>query len=96
MSTYTFLVSLFILRRRVSPMLLSCFSHSNNFHLLFNMVALYSFTPVCVKSATTNTNYPQAIHDKLGHERFLALYIASGMFGSWTSRIFSKVVPQIT
>lgn len=62
-----------VLNRRASPMLLSCFSHSDLLHIAVNLYVLYSFlTPV------------QSV---FGLERFLALYVGAGVFSSLVSHM---------
>lgn len=54
-------------------MVASCFSHRQFFHLALNMVALWSFGPW--------------LHDVLGREQFLALYLSLGVSANVISRI---------
>lgn len=49
-------------------LLTSTFSHATGLHLLFNMMALYSFG--------------RLLHDKMGREQFLAFYLTSGLAAS--------------
>lgn len=55
----------------LSPMILSCFSHSMPLHFAFNMYALYSFS-----------NFATAL---LGPEQLIGLFISAGAFSSLTS-----------
>ncbi|KAF7721083.1 hypothetical protein EC973_005423 [Apophysomyces ossiformis] len=54
-------------------LLTSCFSHQDFFHLACNMVGLYSFGVV--------------LHDYLGREQFLALYLSTGIGANVVSHI---------
>jgi rhomboid-like protein len=63
---------------RVTPMLFSCFSHKSALHLLFNMYGLYLFGT--------------QVHEVIGREQFLALYIAGGMSASLFSHLFKHVI----
>lgn len=51
----------------------SCFSHQDPMHFLFNMVGLYSFGMV--------------IHDRLGREQFLAMYLGTGIAANVVSHV---------
>eukprot|EP01113_Clastostelium_recurvatum_P035136 TRINITY_DN4854_c0_g1_i3.p1 TRINITY_DN4854_c0_g1~~TRINITY_DN4854_c0_g1_i3.p1 ORF type:complete len:342 (-),score=64.87 TRINITY_DN4854_c0_g1_i3:47-1072(-) len=62
---------------RVLPLLLNNFSHVTPMHLLFNMFALYSFG--------------KPVHDAMGREHFLSLYISSGLFSSLASHVLRLV-----
>lgn len=56
---------------RLSPMILSCFSHSAPFHFAFNMVALYSFSGVATSL--------------LGPEQLVGLFLSAGAVSSLAS-----------
>lgn len=66
-------------------MIVSAFSHQSGWHLLFNMVAFYSFAP--------------AIVDVFGNNQFIAFYISSILFSNVASllhhrlRFGTKVTP---
>lgn len=59
------------------PMLLSCFSHIETWHLACNMVVLWSFSPV--------------IHEMMGREQFLAFFISGGLVSAYFSHIFKLI-----
>lgn len=69
----------------LSPMILSCFSHSMPLHFAFNMYALYSFS-----------NFATAL---LGPEQLIGLFISAGAVSSLTSiahRLITKrTVPSL-
>lgn len=68
----TFFVSQISLTKiRLSPMILSCFSHAAPLHFAFNMYALYSFS-----------NIATAL---LGPEQLVGLFLSAGAFSSLTS-----------
>lgn len=56
---------------RLSPMILSCFSHSAPFHFAFNMVALYSFSNIA--------------SSLLGPEQLVGLFLSAGAVSSLAS-----------
>jgi rhomboid-like protein len=58
----------------ISPMILTCFSHSSPLHFTFNMFALYSFS-----------NIATAL---LGPEQLIALFFTAGTISSLTSMTF--------
>lgn len=60
--------------RNSSPLLWSCFSHSEIWHIGANMFVLWSFSPL--------------IQSLLGTEQFFAFYIAGGTFASLASHCF--------
>jgi rhomboid-like protein len=66
----------------VSPMILSCFSHSSPLHFTFNMFALYSFS-----------NIATAL---LGPEQLVALFITAGTISSLTSMTFRLATKRFT
>lgn len=70
MSRY-FLSQISSVRIPLSPMILSCFSHSMPLHFAFNMYALYSFAP-----------FANAL---LGPEQLIALFLSAGAVSSLTS-----------
>jgi membrane associated rhomboid family serine protease len=53
----------------------SCFSHRDLLHLTFNMVGLWSFGPL--------------IHDVLGREQFVAMYLSLGISANVMSHVIS-------
>jgi membrane associated rhomboid family serine protease len=59
---------------RTYTLFTSMWSHSELWHIVFNMVALWSFG--------------KAACDTLGKERFLGLYLSSGMIASLVSHLF--------
>ncbi|KAG0165143.1 hypothetical protein DFQ30_008910 [Apophysomyces sp. BC1015] len=59
---------------RPITLLTSCFSHRDFFHLACNMVGLYSFGLV--------------LHEHLGREQFLALYLSTGIGANVVSHVF--------
>lgn len=61
------------------PMLLSCFSHIEPWHLACNMVVFWSFSSV--------------IHDMLGREQFLAFFVSGGLVSAYFSHI-SKLITR--
>lgn len=69
----------------LSPMILSCFSHSMPLHFAFNMYALYSFS-----------NFATAL---LGPEQLVGLFISAGVVSSLTSiahRLITKrTIPSL-
>lgn len=65
------------LKIRLSPMILSCFSHSAPIHFAFNMCALYSF-------ANVSTSL-------LGPEQLVGLFLSAGTVSSLAS-IASRVI----
>lgn len=52
----------------------SMFSHVSSFHLLVNMVALYSFG--------------RYLHDRMGREQFIAFYLSAGLLSSAGSHLW--------
>ncbi|KAI9306568.1 hypothetical protein BJ944DRAFT_159647 [Cunninghamella echinulata] len=60
---------------RSITLLTSCFSHKEGLHLACNMVGLWSFGGL--------------IHDYLGREQFLALYLTTGISANMASHVFS-------
>jgi len=68
-------------KRLTSPMLLSCFSHSEIWHFGCNMFVLWSFAPL--------------IQSLLGTEQFLAFYITGGTISSLASHCF-KIASRST
>lgn len=56
---------------RMFSMLGNCFSHSSFRHLFVNMLTLWLFGP--------------SLHEEVGRANFLAIYLASGLVGSWFS-----------
>jgi len=69
------------LGQNVITMLTSCFSHMSAPHLLFNMIAMYSFG--------------MNLHSSIGREQVVGMYIAGGVFSSWASQmlLFAKKTP---
>lgn len=68
----------------LSPKILSAmFLHGDIFHLLFNMLFLFVFG--------------RGVEDVLGYVRFIILYFASGILGSWLFKFFEPdlLVPSI-
>lgn len=69
----------------LSPMILSCFSHSMPLHFAFNMYALYSFSPFA--------------NSLLGPEQLIGLFISAGTVSSLASithRVLTKThVPSL-
>ncbi|KAG0175170.1 hypothetical protein DFQ28_005998 [Apophysomyces sp. BC1034] len=63
---------------RSVTLLTSCFSHQEFFHLTLNMVGLWSFG--------------KTLHDFLGREQFLALYLSAGVGGNVISHVASLLV----
>ncbi|KAI8985303.1 hypothetical protein BDB01DRAFT_721506 [Pilobolus umbonatus] len=61
--------------RRNITLLTSCFSHQEFFHFTFNMVGLWSFG--------------QFVHDYVGREQFLAMYLSSGIMANVVSHNMS-------
>lgn len=57
-----------------SPLLLSCFSHSEFWHVGANMFVLWSFSPL--------------IYSMLGTEQFIGFYVAGGTFSSLVSYLY--------
>lgn len=57
-----------------SPLLLSCFSHSEFWHIAANMFVLWSFSPL--------------IHEMLGTEQFIGFYLTGGTFSSLISYMY--------
>lgn len=55
-------------------MISSAFLHADVFHLVFNMIALYSFAPV--------------VFESLGNTTFLLIYAGSLVFGSLLTMVF--------
>lgn len=66
--------------RQNITILTSCFSHQEFFHFALNMVGLWSFG--------------RAIHDSLGREQFLALYLSAGMGANVVSHVSSLALRQ--
>ena len=64
--------------RKTSPLLLSCFSHSEFWHIGANMFVLWSFAPL--------------IQSLLGTEQFIAFYITGGTFSSLASHLFKTSI----
>ncbi|GAM17580.1 hypothetical protein SAMD00019534_007550, partial [Acytostelium subglobosum LB1] len=62
--------------------LLSNFTHTEPFHLLFNMIGLWSFG--------------QVAHDHMGTLPFLMLYVGGGLVGSMTSIVHKLVTSSFT
>jgi hypothetical protein len=60
----------------------SMFSHSNGAHLAFNMFALWGFGSL--------------VHQALGREEFLALYLMSGLSASFASHVFRVMMGSFT
>ena len=57
------------------------FLHGSFSHILFNMLALYFFGP--------------RVEQRLGSDRFIALYLISGTFGALLSFVFAPYAPII-
>lgn len=60
---------------RSITLITSCFSHRDLIHLTFNMVGLWSFGPL--------------IHDVLGREQFVAMYLSMGIGANVISHVTS-------
>lgn len=69
----------------LSPMILSCFSHSMPLHFAFNMWALYSFAPFAT--------------GLLGPEQLIGLFLSAGVVSSWSSITFrllsNRTIPSL-
>lgn len=61
-------------------LLTSCFSHQDFFHFALNMVGLWSFGRV--------------VHDTLGREQFLAMYLSAGIGANVVSHVSSLALRQ--
>lgn len=61
-------------------LLTSCFSHQEFFHFALNMVGLWSFGRV--------------VHDTLGREQFLAMYLSAGIGANVVSHVASLALRQ--
>lgn len=59
---------------RMFSMLGNIFSHQSLKHLFWNMLALFVFGP--------------SLHEDVGRANFVAIYLASGLLGSWASMTF--------
>ena len=57
------------------------FLHANLMHILFNMIALYFFGP--------------RVEQRIGSERFFALYMISGITGGLLSFVFAPAAPIV-
>jgi membrane associated rhomboid family serine protease len=66
--------------RQNITILTSCFSHQEIFHFGLNMVGLWSFGKV--------------IHDTLGREQFLAMYLSAGIGANVVSHVCSLALRQ--
>lgn len=66
----------------ISPMILSCFSHSSPLHFTFNMFALYSFSNIATSL--------------LGPEQLIALFLSAGAVSSLTSMTFRLATRRFT
>ena len=60
--------------KRSLPLLLSCFSHSEFWHIGANMFVLWSFAPL--------------VHNLMGTEQFIAFYLAGGAMSSLVGHYF--------
>ena len=67
--------------KKSSPLLLSCFSHSEFWHIGANMFVLWSFAPL--------------IQSLLGTEQFIGFYVAGGTISSLTSFYFKVAVGSV-
>lgn len=83
-SCHNFLSRYFMHSIRAHPitMLTSTFSHMTGMHLLFNMLALYSFG--------------RMLHEKMGREQFLAFYLSAGLAASAGSHIVRSLRADLT
>lgn len=66
--------------RQNITLLTSCFSHQEFFHFALNMVGLWSFGRV--------------VHDTLGREQFLAMYLSAGIGANVVSHVCSLALRQ--
>lgn len=67
--------------KKSSPLLLSCFSHSEFWHIGANMFVLWSFAPL--------------IQSLLGTEQFVGFYVAGGTISSLASFYFKVAVGSV-